>query len=277
MPSYNQPEIYFHAGLGRTATTFLQTAIFPKFKDIYYIRKKQFKNADRILASGNHTKYLISKEFYSGHITEGLYEFSRKYPDAGIILVLRRQDTFIASHYKRSIKKGHATALPKYFDLDHDTGYRKVDDLYFYPKLKAIESYFNRKPLVLFHHELKSDPESFVRKILSYTGVTDTHPISYKPLHTSYTDKELQFRQWFSRNTALQEIPFKGYRFSGLRRFYNKTLRYSLLSFSKLLPGSLISDEPILPEAYLERVRKTYEQDWEQCLQYARENETVSA
>lgn len=151
----DQPEIYFHAGLGRTATTYLQSLVFPKFKGVYYIRKKQFKNADNLIAATNYAKYLLSKEFYSGKILGGLQEFAQKYPDARIILVLRRQDKWIASHYKRSVKKGYPGSLQAYFDLEQDTGYRKVDDLYFYPKIKAIETYFNHKPLVLFFMSFK--------------------------------------------------------------------------------------------------------------------------
>lgn len=113
-----------------------------------------------------------------------------------------------------------------------------------------------------------------MQRILTYTGVQDTYPISYVPQHTSYSDKELQFRQWLARDTPLREIQFKVYRLAGARRFYNKTVRYTALYLAKLIPDRLLSDEPILSQTYLEEIRDKYKDDWQRCLQYANEAET---
>ncbi len=272
MNSGKQPEIYFHAGLGRTATTFVQRSIFPKFKDIYYIQKKQYKNADQIIASTQAKKYLISHEFYSGNIVDELREFSKKYPDAKIIIVLRRQDKWMASHYKRSVKKGHPESFEEYIDLENDTGYRKVDDLFFFPKIKEIEKLFNHKPLILFHQDLKDNPQKFLQQILDYTGVKETRPISFKARHTSYSNKELRVRQWVARNIPTKQIKFKRYKLWRLLRLLNMTPRYTILFMAKLIPDFLVKDKPIIANESLKKIRELTREDWEKCVEYAKQN-----
>ena len=271
MTSANQPEIYFHVGLGRTATTFMQRSVFPMFKDIYYINKQQYKNTDEIISGTNAEKYLISHEFSKKLINE-MKQFSKKYPDAKIIIVFRRHDKWIASHYKRSLKNGFPSGFKGYIDLENDQGFWKKEHLYYYPKIQCILDCFKHKPLVLFHHDLKNDPEKFVRKILDFTGVKETQPINYKPRHTSYSDKELKAREWVNQHTIFKEIPVINYKYKQFRRLYNKAIRYTVLNIARLIPNSWISDEPLIDKEYLEQIREFYKDDWEKTLQYAKEN-----
>ena len=271
MATHQHPELYFHVGLGRTGTTFLQEAVFPKFKDIYYINKKGYKRIDEIIESTNAEKYLHSHEF-SKKLIEEMRRFSQKYPHTKIILVLRRHDKWMASHYKRNIKNGMPANFDAYLDLDSDQGFWKQEDVFYMPKIKCIESCFNPKPLILFHHELKEDPQQFVQKILDYTGVKETGPISYAPVHTSYSDKQLKARRWFSQKTPLKELGVKNRKFRQLRRWYNKSIRYSILALSRIMPLNSESSEPLIPTEQLQRIREFYQDDWEQALQYAREN-----
>ena len=274
MAKQSKPEIYFHVGLGRTATTFMQQSVFPKFKNIYYINKHQYRNADQIIETTQQDKYLISHEFSKKLINE-MKQFSKKYPDAKIIIVLRRHDKWIASHFKRSLKNGFPSGFKGYFDLDEDNGFWKKEHLDYYSKLKCIDECFHHKPLVLFHQDLKDDPGKFLQQILDYTGVKETAPISFKPRHTSYGNKELKIREWVNQHTVFKEIGVKDYKFSELRRLYNKTIRYTVLNVAKLIPSSMVSDKPLIPEAELARIREYYQEDWDKCLQYATENNPV--
>jgi hypothetical protein len=198
--------------------------------------------------------------------------FSKKYPDAKIIVVFRRHDKWIASHYKRSLKNGFPSGFKGYIDLENDNGFWKKEHLYYYPKIKCIEECFNNQPLVLFHHDLKENPQQFVQKILDYTGVKDTEPISFKPRHTSYSDKELKVREWVNKKTIFREIPVIGYKYKRYRRLYNKAIRYTVLNAARIIPDSMISDEPLIPKEYLEQIRAFYKEDWEKTLEYAKNN-----
>ncbi|MCF8230719.1 MAG: hypothetical protein K9J27_00915 [Bacteroidales bacterium] len=267
-----EPTIFWHVGLGRTATTFMQSQVFPKLKGVYYISKKNFKNADEIINQTHHNKYLLSHEF-NRDLNEVLRNFSRKYPDARIIIVLRKHEEWIASHYRRVVKNGSPCLFKEYFDADNNKGTWKIDDLYYYPKLKCIEKNFNHKPLVLFHHDLKERPEYFLNQILKYLGISQYDPISFKARHTSYKDKELKFRRWVTRHTFLKEREYRARHLrGGMIRFMNKTYRYVVLYLARLIPDALLSDEPLIPQEELDKIKAMYKNDWERCQQYAREN-----
>lgn len=271
MDLQKKPEIFFHVGLGRTATTFMQRSVFPKFKNIYYINKHHYRKADQIIAATQQDKYLISHEF-SKELNKEMKQFSYKYPNAKIIIVFRRHDKWIASHYKRSLKNGFPSGFKGYFDLDKDTGFWKKEHLDYYNKLKCIDECFNHKPLVLFHQDLKDNPKKFLQQILDYIGVKETGPICIKTRHTSYGDKELKVREWVNSHTIFKEVGVKDYKLSELRRLYNKTIRYTVLNFAKIIPDSMVSDKPLIPGDELKRIRDYYKNDWEKCIKYAKEN-----
>jgi hypothetical protein len=269
------PEIFFHAGLERTGTTFLQRSVFPKLKNIYYIPKNQYHNRDEIISNTNYSKYLLSHE--SKVIQEELKKFAAKYPNAKIILVFRRHDKWIASHYKRQIKNGYSRSFKEFIHLENDTGLWKKEDLYFLPKIKFIENCFRRPPVVLFHDELKSSPKDFVRKILEITGVEEHEPIPYKAKHTSYTDKELKVRRRVNQLPLLKTIEVnKHKKFRTAKKLYNKTIRYPTLHLGRLIPESFLSSEPLIPKEELEKIREFYEKDWENIKEYARKNNPIT-
>ncbi len=268
MEKQKSPEIYFHVGLGRTATTFMQCSVFPEFKGIHYLKKKQYKHCDKIIADTDHPKYLLSYEFYPSLLIDEMHRFSKKYPDAKIILVLRRQDKWIVSHYKKSVKRGYHKRISDYIDLENDKGFRKKNDLYFYPLIKQLEEIFANKPLVLFHHELKDNPEAFVQKILDYTGVKETEPIDYSPRHISYTNKELLVRRWFSKYFFLKELKLKENSKNKMRRLYNRCLRYPILYFAKIIPEGWLKNKSIVEKDYLKKIEEYYKDDWHKCLQH---------
>lgn len=277
MDSGKQPEIYFHVGLGRTATTFMQRSIFPMFNDIYYIKKNEYKNADGIIRSTQQPKYLISHEFYSGVLINEMTGFLKKYPEAHIIIVLRRQDKWMASHYKRRVKNGYSGTIKDYIDLQNDNGLCKKQDLLFYPMLLALNNLVIHKPLILFHHELKDSPQAFLQKILDFTGVKDTRHISFKPRHTSYNDKALKVRQWLSQDTPFRELSkdHNPWPLKELKRFYNKIIRYTALNIGMMIPGSWVRDRQIIPEDYLKEIKEFTKDDWEKCLEHAAANNPV--
>ncbi len=274
MESKKDPEIFFHAGLERTGTTFLQQSLFPKLKNIYYIPKKQYKNSDKIIFKTNYDKYLLSHE--NKLLYPEMKKFASKYPNAQIILVFRRHDKWIASHYKRQIKNGYSKNFKEFIDLENNTGLWKKEDLFFLPRIKCIEECFKQPPLVLFHDELKSSPKDFVRKILKITGTEEHVPIPFKARHTSYTDKELKVRRRVNQKPLLKTIKVKNKRFKTLRKLYNKTVRYTTLYIARLIPEHFISDAPLIPVTELEKIRDYYAKDWENIKEYAKKHNPVS-
>lgn len=273
MTDTNMKKVFFHVGLGKTGTTYLQYAFFPKLKGIHYIQRTRYQHAHEIISRTNYSSYLVSREF-DQQLEDEVAKFSRHYPDASVIIVLRRHDQWIASQYRRFAKNGIHVDFNEFFDIDNDQGQWKQADLEYMRKLKIIEKYFSQKPLVLFQDELRADPYAFFDKIAAYTGSSyDKAAISLKPVHRSYSDKQLKAVR------KLSKILFPTH-----EKYSRKTLRgwlqwrriqltsYAIMHSARFMPESWFRNTELIPREPLEKIRQHYAADWEACKEYARLN-----
>lgn len=262
----NDFELYCHVGLGKTASTYLQYRLFPKLKGIRYIQRTRYRRFPRIIESTNDSKYLVSREF-DRQFEEEVRKIAATYPDARIIIVLRRNDSWIASQYRRYVKNGGVQPFEKFLDLEHDQGLWKKKDVYFYPKIQLVEELFHHKPLILWHGELKKDPWTFFDRIARYTGTTyNRNQIVVNPSHKSYSEKQLKILQRFM--SSLFPCGWKGSknRVKHYIRFRSRWLLLHLVLYvAAVLPKSLAGEDPLIPPEQLERVKKFFEEDWEKC------------
>ncbi len=274
--NYNQcnPEIYFHVGLGKAASTFLQYSVFPKFKGVCYIQRIRYKRAPEIISAGKHKKYLVSGELDNRLFGNYIREFSAKFPGTRTMIILRRHDSWIASQYRRYLKNGFALSFNEFFDLKDDRGFWKQKDLYFLPLILLLDQYFKFKPLVLFYEDLQENPAGFISNIGDFIGanynITDIN-LTYR--HSSYNDKQLKAIMAVSKRIDIRRkrtIKNKTVRvFIGL---IPNLIRYSVLYTARLLPDRLFPDNTLVPPAILSEIRQKYTTDWEQCLSYAKTN-----
>ncbi|MFP4448673.1 MAG: hypothetical protein ACLFPH_08045 [Bacteroidales bacterium] len=266
----NKPEVFFHVGLERTATTFLQKRIFPYLKDIHHVTRKEYNNYEKIIAETNHKKYLISNEISNDKLENELNKISLRFPNAKIILVMRRQDKWIASQYKRAVKNGLPHRLNKFLDIDNDQGKWKKKHLYFFRFIEIIEKKFHNSPLILFHHQLKEEPVEFVRRLLDYLGTeTPLEDLSLKPTHVSYSKKQLIIKRWISKRGLFKEPKTSSK--TGINyflRIYKKIFRYLILNVATLIPEKVIKEKELINEKELQRIQKYFEEDWNKCLNY---------
>ena len=100
-------DIYFHIGLPRTATTWLQQEFFPKL-DLKLVLLH--KGKPRIPTSG---KVLVSYEGLCGDFRYPvqlryfmLHGIKKLYPNAKIIICIRNKKSFIDSLYHQGVKSG---------------------------------------------------------------------------------------------------------------------------------------------------------------------------
>jgi hypothetical protein len=143
-------QILFHVGLAKTASTWLQQKVFPKFHGIYYVKNTSYHRYASIINQSRHPKYLVSREF-DRQLEREVSRFAALYPEAHPFIVLRRHDSWIASQYRRRMKNGFGLPFEDFIDLDRDQGCWKQSDLYLLPKLHILERYFSQKPLDLFY------------------------------------------------------------------------------------------------------------------------------
>lgn len=269
----NQKEIYFHVGLGKTATTYLQYQLFPKLKGVYYIQRTRYPKAHEIISKTSHKKYLVSREF-DQQLQEEVEKFAKHYPDTKVIVVFRRHDGWIASQYRRFAKNGIQIPFQEFFDIENNQGLWKYDDLNYMNKLKIIENTFGQKPLVLFHDELKEDAFAFFDKIAAYMGASyNREDISLEAVHKSYEVKQLKAVRKVSK-LFFPANP-KQYNNAFMRRLQwrkQQLTSYAIMGAALLIPESWLGDEELIPSDQLKKVREFYADDWEQVQAYAQEN-----
>ena len=268
-----KPEIYFHVGLGKTASTYLQMDVFPKFKNIHYIRTNRFKKAKEIIAQGKHDRYLVSREF-DRQLEDEVKKFSADYPDAAPIVIFRRQDGWMASQYRRHVKNGHTYDFKGYFDVENNNGEWDRKEADFYSKLMILEKHFTKKPLVFFYEELREDQLKVIDKIAAFTKSTyDKSSISTSKNHSSYNENQLKGIKKIAKVIPLRKrYDSKIKLFNKIRNWGIQAIRYPLLFTFKLLPNSSFSSEPLISKKDLDQVREYFNEDWKKVKQYAEEN-----
>jgi hypothetical protein len=273
-----EKQIFFHVGLARTASTWLQQMVFPNFRGIYYIKNSHYHHHVSIINSSRQPKYLVSRDF-DRPLEREVGRFAVIYPDAYPIIVLRRHDSWIASEYRRRVKNGFGLPFEKFFDIDRDRGYWKRSDLLLFPKLQTLEKHFWEKPLVLFYEDLQSDPIAFVEKIARYCGAHyDRNQLSTTPVHPSYADKQLRVLRSVSRHLFSPVQEFSGGRaWRRIQKLSRSLAVYSILYPSWLLPEAWTPKEDLIPKEQLERIRSQYSDDWQQCREYAERNDALIA
>ena len=217
-------------------------------------------------------KYLVSRE--AGlRLKSRLKELSKYRSDGKVIIVLRRHDQWIASHYRRYLKNGGSYSFDKFLDLDtlHPSIFGR-SHLSFMNMIHLAEYYFDSPPLVLFQEELTHNLEHFLARLTTFTGtVCDPNQINPNRLHRSYDAHQLKVVR---RVGATIFNPMPTYHpnpaLHRLQRRSNLIICHIILALARLVPKSQISTSPLIPPEHLERVHEETADDWAACIAFAR-------
>lgn len=268
-----KPEVYFHVGLGKVASTYLQQQFFPRLKNIHYIPPRHYKKSKKIIAKGFYTKFLVSREFDRQFEREVAW-FTETYPDTRIIVLFRRHESWIASQYRRYVKNGWHWDFTEFFDVKHDNGFWKRQDLYLYHKLEIIEKYTCQKPLILFYDDLQADPHNVFSKIAHYCGSSfDDRCVSLKSVHRSYSEKQLLVLRAFCRK--YKKEPPKSYKNKMLHWLFYRSYAvcfHAMLYAASRFPASWVPRGPLIADDKLQEVREAYQEDWAKLVDHAKRN-----
>lgn len=266
--------------MGKTGTTFLQYQVFPKIRGVRYFHRSSYKRTKRIIAKGKSDKYLVSGELDNRLIEDYLKDFSDPYNYARPILVIRRHDEWITSQYKRYLKNGNHWCFIDFFDLEKDKGYWKQENLYYYPIILLLEKYFLHKPMVLLYDDLRKDPRAFILRLVESMGVRiRMDKLNLSPRHKSYSEKQLMAVYRATERINLQKRrPFHKKWKNVVINLFTNAKRYVILYGALVFPGKIFTKEQVFPtEEQLRAIREHYNEDWEECLAYAKHSKTPSA
>lgn len=274
MTAEKHPRVYFHVGLGKVASTYLQYRFFPKLQGLQYIQRTQYRKSPEIIRKGNADQYLVSREF-DRQLPEEVEWFTSHFPDAHPIILLRHHDQWIASQYRRYVKNGGHLLLKEFLDLHSNQGPWKIEEAQFFPYIQTLEKHFKKAPLVLFYEDLKKDPQAFFDALASFMNATyEWNELDLSPFHASYSEKQLKFmRKWgsrfFNKNRKLPNHPIPRW----LKRRSEMLGSYLLLYAALLVPDQWVEQETLYPEAYMQQIRDYFQEDWEACVSYAKNHQ----
>ena len=275
MSNLTQPsEIYFHVGLPKTASTFLQRNVFPQFQDIHFVKKHDFQHRDKIIANYPGARFLLSIEMdlQNEPGLAKIRDVSSKYPQTRPIVVFRKHGSWLKSKYKYYLRKHGSYDFDHFFDLENNSGVFKTEDLFFYDRIQILEKHFQKKPLVFFQEELKKAPFKVIDQMASLLNVRyNPDDIKISNVKSSYSEKQLKLIRKFNRSYKFDKEKVK----PGFRRFCYKKfgglLLHSVAYAALLIPDSMMDKNPLIPKSIVEKVNKSYQEDWQKCVNYARD------
>lgn len=271
-----KPVSYFHVGYARAASTFLQKTVFPALVGLQYIPRNNFRVRESEKRRFKQDKILMSRE-------AGEYIFDRcdkvwQTFESKIIVSVRRHDVLAESTYRLYTKNGHTFRFADFLDINDDQGVRKIKDWTYLNVLEYAEKLTGEKPLLLIFEDYINDPNFYIDTLCAYLGCDiDRAKLSDKPVHKSYSDKQLRLRRQFTQR-FLSPVESKKRLLSKDIENYNKwnnfkdtaVIRMSgiLMRMARFLPSSLLDDEPLIDSKHSNAIREFFAPDWAACFDF---------
>lgn len=261
-------EMYFHLGLPKVASTYLQTQIFPHFTGINYYRKRKFNQYKTLDINALSGKYLFTEE-RDRKMEAAVIDIVERYPEAKFILMLRRQDKWILSRFKYHIRKHGWRTFNQFFNLDKNDGFWKTEELFFKKKIDFIEQHANTKPLILTMEMLQQDKQQFIKRITDFMGTQMAPNVKDRIVNQSFNTKQLtilrKFNQWYRYEPMQTSSKFR----NKLHYRYRQYLLHVIAFLSNFLPGFLFKKSSLLPSPeVLAAIKDYYKDDWKYCASY---------
>lgn len=262
---------FLHVGVHKTATTWFQTEVYPRFEGAQYLHNPPIH---KLISLSKKGRYILCEEallrhFFGRSHHDNLPLLSKLFPEAQIILSLRKQSSWLKSAYSYYIKKGGILDFEDFFDIKHNSGIIKRNDLFFREIIEDVNSAFSdaRAWVILFDH-IQRQPSLTVRNLARRMGCyVDLSSLDFTPRNSSISSRAGQL--------LLQVNPYikSGYNPQG-----SLPLRKPWLKKLGLLPEQLVqfpiaarlgSAEPLVDPDILDHVDQIYADDWAWCMSYA--------
>lgn len=271
--NFSDVEIFFHIGIERTGTKYLQKKVFPNYKSVHFINKNQYLKAKEIILKKEYPRYLVSMELsLNDHFETEISDFMDTFPNTKIIMVFRPIGKWMVSHYKRIVKNGVNIEFSDLWSVDNDAWYTPKE-LFFMKKLQFLESKIIQKPLFLLYEELKHQPLLYLEKLAIYVGEdfnASEQDLNY--VHSSYSTKQLIALKWVMNYVQIARIkPYENKIANWLHRLKVDSVRYVTMFIAKVLPQKIFEDKELIEKEDIEYIHHYYAKDWSETLEYVKE------
>jgi hypothetical protein len=263
---------YFHVGLHKTASTYLQKLVFPEWPEIRYLRHR---NLEYFLRLSDTTKYLVSCEGLSGATfatlderRRGLARLAEMFPGANTIIAFRPHGGFVASLYSQYLRYGGSEPFDTFFSLEARSErltWRR-EDLCFRALIECLESSFGKPPFVFQMSELRTNRDGLLSDLAGFLG-TPRAPVPREDRAQNVSLGAWQGRllRSINRQAGISHTP------DGRNRPFPALVRWRLdpttICHKVLgrLPGG-----PLVPAEARQRIDEAYREDWAFVTNYIR-------
>ena len=261
-------QYFLHIGLHKTGTTWFQKEVYPYFEGAKYLHKPLIHKLISLHSGG---RYILCEEALLRHLygrshKQNLPIIAKLFPDAQIILFIRRQDSWLRSAYNHYIKRGGCLPFDRFFDLETDSGLIKRNDLFFSSIIQEIDLAFSdRKAWVFSFDSIKTKPFHTVSMLAHMMDCTvDLSSLKFARKNVSISDKAGQILLSVNPYIKSEYNPdgFLSIRKSWLRKIGVTPERIAGIPVIKFFGRP----SPLIEEQKLDRIREYYSSDWEICL-----------
>lgn len=262
---------YFHVGLHKTASTYLQRFVFPRWPGIKYLR---YRNIEYFLRLAETEKYLISSEGLSGATfaalderLRGLARLAEMFPGANAIIGFRPHGGFVASLYSQYLRYGGDAPFEDFFSLDgpQDQVVWRRDDLSFRSLIECLETSFGKPPFVFQMGELRTNRDGLLSDLAGFFGVPGTPRLvgEEEALNVSLGAWQGRLLRSINRRAGIAYSPDGRNRpFPRLARVHLDPTTICRRVLGRLPGGPLVSAEARA------RIDEAYQEDWDFVTDY---------
>lgn len=274
----NAPVVFFHVGLPKTASTFLQRNIFPHFKGIQFVKKHDFKHHEKIISTTTAPAVLLSIELdldgASGY--EKMAKIAKDYPGSIPIIVFRQHGSWVGSKYKYYLRKHGTLSFEEYFNMDTHDGVLTDKNLQFFEKIELLQEHYRQRPLVMFQEEFKNEPIKAIKILSDFVGATfNEKDLKISNVKTSYSEHSLYYVRKLNRWYKYDHSSYKTYFSRTLYKKVSGGVLHTVAFFTGLFEPNKEKAKKVLPKASVKRINDKYASDWQRCIDFAAETREV--
>jgi hypothetical protein len=240
--------LLIHIGYPKTATTWLQTRVFPLDVEGWFrligsrqlvianfVTVRGFRFDECIARAAFHVDLagslssgripVISHERLAGTAHSGGYDaqsiadrLARTFPGARVLIVIREQDQMLLSSWQQYVRDGGACSLRRYLDPPRDG---RVP-LFRYEQFEydALVNYYHRlftqeRVCVLPMEQLERAPHTFLRTLAEFAGADATADVDHSRVYTSLSGLSLailrRLNYVIGRDSVNPTAPMRGH------------------------------------------------------------------